>query len=912
MPDVAVQNELHSRRVHTPARGTDTDVMMRVVKIGMFCFPLMAITMPERESPISFGSIDGLALAKLLALLTVVVMGSLVLVQQWLQARTQCVQGTVSQEPSVMSALRALFPYLVFLGWAILSVTWSARVSISLGQAGGVTSLVIISGLVAVVASRDGGAERVLKCLSVSLLALSVLLLVIHLAFPGLSGLDRRMLIAGEDGIVHPTAASANASLGLLLAVCCFFIQRYGWAKRMLIAGVCIHGTVLILASSRAAWGMTLVTVPLCLFLTGDNIRRAWIGLATGVSVLFQILFDPGFHSFNQNENLGVSYMMRGQSITQLKAFSGREEMWTKVWNEYLKAPFTGHGYFLTSSTGQMEVWEMLANHTAHNIYLQVLSGTGIIGLFLFVIAIGSLALRFTKLSGGDQASRNMFMLLVLVMLWFAGWSLFSASFMGPVRSESVVFYTMLGLGIGQGIRLAPRPLATRRPDDSYIDSDSGRSRGIAANTGRRQVPAWLSRDRLRSGIAMLDQMVVSGTSFLTIVIVERACGSEGLGLFSLAISAVIFSRGIQQSLISTPFTVFRSRIAQRINLRAYAGASLLSSVSFAGVLLVITTLVAIFFGWFQPASEINDLVWVLVLTIPSAVMWEFARRFDMAGLNMTGAVVLDIGVSVIQIGALLALASLGLLTSSLSVLLVGVSSLVMVTGWMFARRSSFRIERAIVRESVKNDWNLGRWLVVDQVVCFVQLYGMHWLLSLIIAASATGVFAACASIAALAGPFLAGIGNYLSPQFAETVASGDRRETLRLYWRTTGVLCCVVGTFAIGAMCFGAELLNLIYNNPTYQDYAIVVGILAMRMLFGIPALGAHHGLVAMEYPRGSMQATVFGTIVALLLAVPCIFNFGVLGAAIAVTIGTGCETALLILIFRIRFKTWKWKDES
>jgi len=894
-----------------PSRCKDTDVMMRVIKIGMFCFPLMAITMPERDSPISFGSIDAIAFAKLLALLAVVLFGSLVLLQQWLQANTRCALGTVSFEPSVRSAFRALLPYVVFLGWAVLSVTWSARVSISLGQAGGVTSLLIISSLVAIVAAEKGGVERVLKCLSVSLLALSVLLLVMHVAFPGLSGLDRRMLIAGEDGIVHPTAASANASLGLLIGVCCLCIKRYVWAKPMLIAAICIHGPVLVLASSRAAWGMTIVTIPLCLFLTGDNFRRAWLGLAAGVGILVQMFYDPGFHSFNQNENLGVSYMMRGQSITQLKAFSGREEMWTKVWNEYLKAPFTGHGYFLTSSTGEMEVWEMLANHTAHNIYLQVLSGTGLIGLLLFVVAIGSLLLRFTKLSRGNQESRELFMLLVLVMLWFAGWSLFSASFMGPVRSESVVFYTMLGLGIGQGIRVAPRPLSTRLREIGFAGREAHDSRTTAAKKQPLWTPAWLNRNRLRSGLAMLDQMVVSGTSFLTIVIVERACGSEGLGLFSLAISAVIFTRGIQQSLISTPFTVFRSRIAERMNPASYAGASLVSSVAFAGIMLVVTGLIAIIFGWFQQASVSNHLVWVLVLTIPSAVLWEFARRFDMAGLNMKGAVTLDIGVSVLQLGSLLVVASMGLLNSAVSVVLVGVSSLVMVIAWMFARRSSFRIEPAVVVESFKNDWNLGRWLLVDQAVCFVQLYGMHWLLTLMIAASATGIFAACASIAALAGPFMAGIGNYLSPQFAETVASGDRRETLRLYWRTTAVLGCVVGTFAFGAMFFGAELLNLIYNNPEYQSYAIVVGILAMRMLFGIPALGAHHGLVAMEYPRGSMQATVFGTLLALILAVPLISQLGVLGAAIAVTLGTGCETAFLVLAFRARFKNWKWKDE-
>ena len=188
----------------------------------------------------------------------------------------------------------------------------------------------------------------------------------------------------------------------------------------------------------------------------------------------------------------------------------------------------------------------------------------------------------------------------------------------------------------------------------------------------------------------------------------------------------------------------------------------------------------------------------------------------------------------------------------------------------------------------------------------------MHWLLGLLIAPTATGIFTACASIAALAGPFLAGIGNYLSPQFAETITAGNRHDTLTLYCRTTGVLAVTVGTFVAIAVAYGSELLELIYRNPDLQGYALVVGILALRMLFGIPALGAHHALVAMEYPRGTMQATVFGTTVSLIFAFPLIIFYEVLGAAVALGIGTACETAYLLIVFRARLKTWQWKDAS
>ena len=910
MIDSAIPTRLMPPRATSQLSTTDSQLMMRVVRVGMFFFPLLAITLPERDSPISIGSIDAIGLMKLGTLLTVLVFGSLILIQQWLQAQTLTTQRLVREEPALFAILRAFFPYFLFLGWAILSVTWSARMSISLGQSGGVTSLLIISCLVALIATRQGGIEIVLKNLCYALLLLSVLLLIIHVVFPGLSGLDRRMLIAGADGLVHPTAASANASLGLLIAVACTFLQKYKWSKQMLMASVCIHGTVLVLASSRSAWGMTLVTIPLCLFLTGDNIRRAWLGLAGAATILFQLIADPGFHSLTKDSNIGVSYMMRGQSLMQLKALSGREEMWTKVWNEYLKSPFTGHGYFLTSAAGEMEVWEMLANHTAHNIYLQVLSGTGLIGLILFSIAIASLLFRFTKLQNADQTSKNLFWLLFLVMVWFAGWSLFSASFMGPVRSESVVFYTMLGLGVGQGIRLGPRALlpgTSSQVPTRNQRSPENKSRGwITA----QRIPSWVNKKKLRSAMAMLDQLIVSGTSFVTIVIVERACGSEGLGLFSLAISVVIFSRGVQQSLISTPYTVLRSRVTERMNPRSYAGASLLTTLLYSSVLLTALTFIAIGFSSTELDPKIRSIVWVLVITVPCAILCEFSRRFDMAGLNMSSAVTFDSGVSLIQLASLVALASMGELTTSLALLIIGISQLLMVCGWMVTHRNSFQFPYGTLRESIKNDWKLGRWLLIDQLVCFVQLYGMPWLLTLMIAPSATGIFAACASIAALAGPFLAGIGNYLSPQFAETVSSGNRSETSLLFWKTTTLLSIFVGSFAFGAMLFSSELLQLIYNNPDYQNYTLVVVILAMRMLFGIPAIGSHHGLIALEYPRGSLHATIVGTVVTLTCAIPLIWVFGILGAAIALIVGTACETIFLVLVFRARFKSWNWKN--
>jgi O-antigen ligase len=107
-----------------------------------------------------------------------------------------------------------------------------------------------------------------------------------------------------------------------------------------------------------------------------------------------------------------------------------------------------------------IEVWFIVDNHTAHNILLQILVGTGIIGMVLFLLALGALARAFLSLRHGDRSAREVFAMLVITAVWYLGWSTLCESFMGPVRSESVFFYTFVGLGLGQLSRIEAYPRA--------------------------------------------------------------------------------------------------------------------------------------------------------------------------------------------------------------------------------------------------------------------------------------------------------------------------------------------------------------------------------------------------------------------------------------------------------------------
>src|SRR5436190_23162028 len=78
-----------------------------------------------------------------------------------------------------------------------------------------------------------------------------------------------------------------------------------------------------------------------------------------------------------------------------------------------------------------------------------------------------------------------------------------------------------------------------------------------------------------KSGLSVLDQAVVSGTSFATSVLLGR-CASQGeLGVYYLALSAVYFARGVQEQLVSAPYMIYCSRKEGRA-LAEYAGSTLI------------------------------------------------------------------------------------------------------------------------------------------------------------------------------------------------------------------------------------------------------------------------------------------------------------------------------------------------
>jgi O-antigen ligase len=134
-----------------------------------------------------------------------------------------------------------------------------------------------------------------------------------------------------------------------------------------------------------------------------------------------------------------------------MTTLTGRTALWRVMGASIREAPLIGHGYFVTSPSGRVDVWRDPANLTAHNALLQVLVSTGLVGLGLFVWGLGRPIVAGVRALGRGGLDRRFGVLVTPVAAWYVVWSQVNDSYAGPLQPETVAFFVLLGVVAGLG-----------------------------------------------------------------------------------------------------------------------------------------------------------------------------------------------------------------------------------------------------------------------------------------------------------------------------------------------------------------------------------------------------------------------------------------------------------------------------
>ncbi len=437
----------HARQpMHPRENSAGAGLWLRAPLVCAWLLILVSFSFSDRDTPRTIGALDLLALAKLAT--RIIAFGVL----GYVIARTR-------DRRRFGEVMRCLWPFGLFVAWALASTLWSPLRAVSLGQAVSLTVLWLLALCIAMLWRSPHDTSKILCSLSVAMLLYSTIMLASYIAFPKDPGLGRF-----SHSLAHPSTAGATASLGIVVLVAVRLLWGWRWSAVLLVPGMLIHGGVTLMALDRTSMALAvgMVIVLLCVFA-----NRAWLAAAcVGLSVVgtLYLIADPGLEIAGNGAEAVVARVTRGQTIEQLRSFSGRDEIWEVMWESVAQSPWIGHGFFVTSKTGEIDVWGRTGNFTAHNAFFQALVSTGLVGVILFAWGLWQpcwTSLRCLRAEGG---ARTTAVFAMLIGTWLLGWGMLSSGIMSQLLPPSVVCFAVLGIVAGQ---LSPvqlkHPLHLRR-----------------------------------------------------------------------------------------------------------------------------------------------------------------------------------------------------------------------------------------------------------------------------------------------------------------------------------------------------------------------------------------------------------------------------------------------------------------
>ena len=398
--------------------------------------------------------------------------------------------------------------------------------------------------------------------------------------------------------------------------------------------------------------------------------------------------------------------------------------------------------------------------------------------------------------------------------------------------------------------------------------------------------PDGLAATAGRGMLALFDQGVVSGTSFVTSVLIGHACSAEDLGGYYLALSLVLFVRGIQERIISAPYMVYCARRAGNSG-ATYAASSLVhQGILSAASLLVMLGLLAAFCWSRQPAIP-PLVIATMGAALPFLLLREYVRQFAFAHLEFHVAAILDVIVAVLQLGSLLGLAYWRALTVPWIYGVMGGSCALAGLCWYGVWRPPLKVDLRHVVADWWHNWAFGKWVLASQLLTSVAPCALPWLLNAVHGNAATGEFAACSTLVGFANVLVTGLANQLTPEAATAFAHGGSRALGTILRRALIVFTLTVGCLCLVFLVAGNWLIVLVYGNQ-FAGSGWLLTILGLALLARCVEMVAGNGLWALERPAANLYGDVANLVVNLALVGCLVGRLGALALAWAALAGS------------------------
>ncbi len=399
--------------------------------------------------------------------------------------------------------------------------------------------------------------------------------------------------------------------------------------------------------------------------------------------------------------------------------------------------------------------------------------------------------------------------------------------------------------------------------------------------------------------LPLVDQALVSGSAFVSTLLIARRVSIDEFGIFATAWMIVLFVAGIQSALILFPMM---SLGPQKSGVEKDKFFSDLTSqqIVFAVFCAIIMAVCAFPLGLYI-LSEPVPISFALALGAVGGItqIQEFQRRLLFTEGKPVAALIGD-GIRYGGQVALLALAFQFGLHSSADILWVlsasAAAAVVAFPGYMMRARLE---PRNVLRQFQRN-WHFSSWLLGSSLLTGVTNLVYVMLTGFLLGPAAVGASRAAAVIAGISGVFLQALQNVIPMHAARRYAS-DGAEGLASYlFRMGFAVTTLIGIFGLVLAAAPEFWLGLAYG-PKYDGYSYVLVWTAAIYYVTAFEFPLSVGLRTTARTRPSFVAYLAGAACTLASIYPLAIMYGLVGVLGGLTVAMVVQNIILLSGLRI-----------
>jgi O-antigen/teichoic acid export membrane protein len=420
---------------------------------------------------------------------------------------------------------------------------------------------------------------------------------------------------------------------------------------------------------------------------------------------------------------------------------------------------------------------------------------------------------------------------------------------------------------------------------------------GIDKNTGLKRLIPWVRK----GGFAILDQGLISGSNFLTSVLLARWLVPAQYGAYAVAFGIYVLLTVVYQSLVLEPMSVFGGS-SYRNCLRGYLGSLVWVHVTLSLAICLVFGASAIVAQTMAHSEGLAGALAGVTIACPFILGFGMVRRGFYLELSPAKSALGAFVYSAFSIAALYALYHRGLLSAFSAFLLMGLAAAA-TTFYLFLRlRAELRGSDSaapLVNQVWKRHWGYGRWALASSVAGWIPAYIYYPLLGSFGNIVHSGQLKALMNFTLPMEQTKAALGMLLLPYAARVHDKEGRSSASVLSMRMT--LVSLGGAVVYWALIlpFQGPVFHFLYSGR-YMEVVHLLPVVAFGSIVWSAAYGPAIALRAMESPASVFIAFSLATGLSLLIGIPATWMFGLKGAIWGSNLADVLSLVLVLLVLR------------